>query len=289
MNKVIILIISHRAELNSFEQISLKQCYKILGEYPIKIICPEGLDVSLYKTILPNPDFDFIEPFWQATYANFNRLKTEQFLYERYKKYQFILFYEPDVFVFKNELEYWCDQNIDYIGAPWFEDWHKSTSESNLIGVGNGGFSLRNVSNVLNQLKLLKRLRIIYKYENYDWKGLILHMHRLFADILRYKCTEPVYELSNGQEDFFWCIDMPVLYEKYIDNNSFVAKLFKLSPIQKLKIADITTAMRFSMECQPARLFEMNNNNLPFGCHAWPKYDIEFWKPFIISAGYELP
>ena len=289
MDKVVIIIISHKSELNIHEQISLRQCYKVLGSYPIKIICPYGLDVSGYKEFLPNPQFDFIDPVWQSTYENFNRLKVEQFLYERYKKYQFILFYEPDVFVFRNELEYWCNQNLDYIGAPWFEDWNKSTAENNIKGVGNGGFSLRNVSGILNQHKLLKRLKIIYKYENYDWKGLMLRTLRIFADIVKYKSFEPVFELSNGQEDFFWCIDMPDLFEKYINNNSFVAKLFKLSPIQKLKIADITTAMKFSMECQPARLFAMNKNNLPFGCQAWPKYDIEFWKPFIISAGYDLP
>ncbi len=158
---VVILIISHKPVLDKYELISLTQCYKILGRFPIRIICPEGLDVTFYKKNLSNPHFDFIDPIWQSNYANFNRLKIDPFLYQRYSNYQFILFYEPDAFVFRDELEYWCNAGYDYIGAPWFEGWHDATSESNIKGVGNGGFSLRNVKSILNQIKILKRLQVI--------------------------------------------------------------------------------------------------------------------------------
>ena len=36
-------------------------------------------------------------------------------------------------------------------------------------------------------------------------------------------------------------------------------------------------ASLFSLELQPQKYFELNGNQLPFGGHAWWKYDINFW------------
>jgi hypothetical protein len=27
----------------------------------------------------------------------------------------------------------------------------------------------------------------------------------------------------------------------------------------------------------------MNNHRLPFGCHAWPRYDRMFWEPYLVK------
>jgi len=39
----------------------------------------------------------------------------------------------------------------------------------------------------------------------------------------------------------------------------------------------------FSFEVGPKHCFEKNNQTLPFGCHAWAKYDREFWKPYLLK------
>ena len=49
----------------------------------------------------------------------------------------------------------------------------------------------------------------------------------------------------------------------------------------KMNIAPISEAIKFSFEINPKLLLEMNNNILPFGCHAWWKYDLDFWKNHI--------
>ena len=36
-------------------------------------------------------------------------------------------------------------------------------------------------------------------------------------------------------------------------------------------------ACAFAFEKSPAFLFEKTNHTLPFGCHAWEKYDKDFW------------
>ena len=37
-------------------------------------------------------------------------------------------------------------------------------------------------------------------------------------------------------------------------------------------------AIRFAFETEPAHCYSLNNKQLPFGAHAWFKYDREFWK-----------
>ena len=42
-------------------------------------------------------------------------------------------------------------------------------------------------------------------------------------------------------------------------------------------------ALEFSFELAPRYCFMMNGRRLPFGCHAWFRYDREFWEPFLLG------
>lgn len=53
-------------------------------------------------------------------------------------------------------------------------------------------------------------------------------------------------------------------------------------------IAPINIALQFSFECDVQECYVINGKKLPFGCHAWEKYDYDFWKPYIENEGYEL-
>lgn len=63
-------------------------------------------------------------------------------------------------------------------------------------------------------------------------------------------------------EDGFWSFEAP----KYIKN---------------YKLPEFRTALSFAFEKYPKLCFRINNNKLPFGCHAWAKYDQNFWLPFL--------
>jgi hypothetical protein len=54
------------------------------------------------------------------------------------------------------------------------------------------------------------------------------------------------------------------------------------------RIATIEDAIKFSFEVKPDYLFELNNRKLPMGCHAWWRYNLAFWKPYIENCGYNL-
>jgi hypothetical protein len=269
--RVIILIIVYKNEISPLETISLKQCVKVLGQYPIRLVCPEGLDIGAYRRVAKDVEVDFINPKWHSSYSTSNRLRIEPFLYKKYSDYEFVLFYELDAFVFRDDLEYWCNKDYDYVGAPWFEDFRAGSVDSRLIGVGNGGFSLRKTRSLLKALHA------------FSW---------IINPIDRFKRDFPQDKLKALSD---------LVKNSTIANNSFF--LFNDYPAQEdifwgicikrnfnwFKVAPIDESIKFSFEVQPKLLYGMNNQKLPFGCHAWWRYDFEFWRPFIESEGYSLP
>lgn len=62
--------------------------------------------------------------------------------------------------------------------------------------------------------------------------------------------------------------------------------LFFAAADKELRIAPIEIALQFSFERQVRACYERNQHELPFGCHAWERYDLSFWKPFIEQYGY---
>ena len=55
-----------------------------------------------------------------------------------------------------------------------------------------------------------------------------------------------------------------------------------------LRFSDIKVALRFSFDLDPKGSYQENDFRVPFGCHAWQRYDLEFWRPFIEREGYDL-
>jgi hypothetical protein len=70
-------------------------------------------------------------------------------------------------------------------------------------------------------------------------------------------------------EDIFW--------------GSYIPHFFRW-----FKVGSIPDAISFAFEVNPRVLYRLNSNQLPMGVHAWEKYDINFWKPFIEKEGYKL-
>jgi hypothetical protein len=54
-----------------------------------------------------------------------------------------------------------------------------------------------------------------------------------------------------------------------------------------LKIPGYKKALQFAFELVPERAFRINNNQLPFGCHAWD-LNIDYWRPVFKELGYTI-
>jgi hypothetical protein len=190
--------------------------------------------------------------------------------YRRFLNYKYILIYQLDAFVFRDELEYWCSLDFDYIGAPWFDDITLSLSEQKLYGVGNGGLSLRKVQSHYRTLRyygvhfFLKSLyesRTQYLLLKGSLFRRVLHLMGAYLSRILFIPSKKFKQVKLN-EDKYWCLVVPKLNRK-----------FRLAPIE--------VGIRFAFEENPRILYEMNNQELPFGCHAWNKCDQDFWQKFI--------
>lgn len=88
---------------------------KVLQHYPIIFVAPDSLHADYFTSE------DQIERFDDAYFKSpktYNKLLINPLFYERFVAYEFMLIHQLDAYVFKDELEKWCNKGYDYIGAP---------------------------------------------------------------------------------------------------------------------------------------------------------------------------
>ena len=262
---VVVLVFTHKADLDWYEEISLRQCQKTLGHYPIHLVCPEGLDISAHLKLGPSLVPEYVPKHLLSSIEDYNRFKISSWLYRRFGKYDFLLTYELDAFVFRDELLEWCREGWDYIGAPWFEGWDNATSESPFIGVGNSGFSLRRTEPCLRistAVEWVQRILPPRIYRSAKFQKLIPNGR--LRDLLK------LAGYTDQHEDDFWA--------------GFAPKAFP-----DLRVALYERAKHFSLEANARHIIRETQSGLPFGCHAWHRCDKEFWRPWIEAEGHKWP
>ena len=270
MNKelCIIVIPIHSENPSKNELISFEQCFNILGKHQIKIIAPNNISLSQYQKVVPDFEVVPIDPLWQSSLINYNKLKLSHYFYDLFKDYEYLLTYELDSFVFKDELLEWCYKGYDYIGAPWLED--GLNNDAIIVkGVGNSGFSLRKISTMK---KCLKR---IYFKDPIEYQAGRLKKMYAYSKV-------PIYYFLR-----FWGENRTLQNASFF-NEDWILCSFLQQNATWTNLSTIEDAIKFSFEANPYFLFKLNNMQLPMGCHAWWKYDLSFWKPHIEKFGYKL-
>ena len=262
--------------LSAEAEISIRHLRKYLGRFDRYIIGPKSLPKEF-------PDF-VLQPFpiryFTSRYGYNRLLMTEQF-YRAFSDYEYILIYQLDCLVFANNLEQWCRKNWDYVGAPWLNN--SADPTQGFLGVGNGGLSLRRVKSALTVLASKELLedpkergrktgrRSKFLYEHLDFapklrRGIVAaktFLHRYgYHNNVRWHVRQ--LAKTNSHEDLFWSFDAPKIMATF-------------------RIPEPEGALEFAFEMAPRYCFKLNFGRLPFGCHAWAKYDREFWEPFLLK------
>lgn len=151
MKECAIVIPCYKVELNKNETIAFRRCLEVLGEFDIYFIAPNGIYNEYFKMVSGVKYYDKDNFSSRDSYSRF-MLKKD--LYSDFEQYEYILIYQLDAFVFRNELTKYCKLGYDYIGAPWNVGVALHTPEkSKVVYVGNGGFSLRKVSKFLSWIE----------------------------------------------------------------------------------------------------------------------------------------
>ena len=78
--------------------------------------------------------------------------------------------------------------------------------------------------------------------------------------------------------------------EELLVNNRMNEDLFFATLNSEMfHVASESIALEFSFEMKVRECYTKNSNRLPFGCHAWQKFDLPFWKKYIENYGYTIP
>lgn len=252
-----IVVPIYKSEINSFEYSSLMQCEKVLYKYPKAIVCPISILPEIKRKFPHWEVIHFDDTFFRGI-EGYNSLMLNKIFYKAFSDFKYILIYQLDAWVFRDELISWCEKDFDYIGSPWLlkPKYYKLLPKLFLkvkaivykiqgkpfrkliVGdkIGNGGFSLRKVSSFLKSIDT-----------NRDKINIFLERSKKYHEF---------------NEDVYWATQNP-----------------------DFKYPQINEGLLFAIDQYPDLCYELNGKKLPFGCHGWSKPNkIEFWKQFITNV-----
>lgn len=246
---VAIVVPVHKNSFSLDEERSLNQLNLLKG-YSFFLVIPERLKnaefskLSNFKKVIVKSTLD--------SYSKYNQLlKTKEF-YKNFEKFKFILIYQTDCLIFKDNLLEFCNLDYDYIGAPIFYNPHNGNVKGYFIG--NGGFSLRKVSSAI---KVLERRKNILRRLIWATPYLFKFPKKIFNRLIL-KSDHPIASLVSRNEDVFWSCEAKKFYPSF-------------------KIAPLDVACKFSIENGREKCKKMNKGILPFGCHAYQLHK-NFWE-----------
>lgn len=144
MANIVVVIPAYKTNLDIDERISLLQVFSVLSAYDITFVVPDGFDISYEEVIGKKYSIEFFESDYFKSTKDYSRLCTSIDFYERFFKYDYMLIYQLDAFVFSDRMNEFCERGYDYFGAPVPKIYWGDLTSS----VGNGGFSLRKISKV---------------------------------------------------------------------------------------------------------------------------------------------
>ena len=268
--KACVVIPVYKTNLTRYEQISLDQCITVLHAHDIFLVIPARLEHTMLSNAYVGTGkvrvITFSDKFFTDIPA-YNKLLKFPGFYKAFISYEYMLIHQLDAFVFRDELEHWCNSGYDNIGAPLFEGHDFALKNSPLVGQGNGGFCLRNIPASYRIVTQFRKLNFKRKFDG-PKVPFYINWFRFFKHQMIFNYSAyPLQPIIN--EDLFWAELVPKAFPEF-------------------KVPEPKQAIDFSFEVNPDVLWVLNGSKLPFGCHAWWKYDLGFWKPHIERYGYEL-
>jgi hypothetical protein len=270
--KVAIVVPVYKKEMSADEQVSFHHLRTHLVSHDTFLLSPESLGVTF--DVLPVKTFP--DKWFKGTHTYSELLLSPQF-YQAFADYEYILIYQLDCLVFRDELLTWCARGYDYIGAPWVT---QKDGRYVYEGVGNGGFSLRKISSALDVLKIYRATNLTASRRMQEvWnlvsggiktgvRGLKGVLKSGNAKNLLQRGMHEAKKVSRNarpeykNEDVFWAFEAPVLWPDF-------------------NIPPASVALRFAFEREPRFCYAEMRGELPFGCHNWAGMDRKFWEEFV--------
>ena len=254
MTKVKVVVPIYTSTLEGRDLRSFCHNAEMLNRYPMVLLAPETLNIDAITALAPQAEVVRVSDDWLGAKGidGYNNMMMSKSFYQLFADCEYILICQTDAWIFRDELEQWCDEGYDYVGAPWpmrrkyslpivkqylwlrrkfFRRKGRLLRQDYFDKVGNGGLSLRKVATFI--------------------KGC-----DTYAD------TIAEFKQHSGMlyyEDWFWSLVPPDFH-----------------------YPTLARALDFSFDIRPERCYELHKNKLPMGCHGWfKKRHIAFWSPII--------
>jgi len=251
MNAAVIIPI-YKESPNELELLSLSRCVAILGHYPIIFFGPRSLNPEMYLRIARRASKRDFDDSYFASIGTYSTLLLSAPFYRAFLDFERVLVHQLDAFVFRDVLDDWCSRPYDYVGAPWWNE-----RESSWWGVGNGGFSLRNVRSSLAVLssankedpdaywsmeRLVTASRAKLALKSYRrWKKRLGWRDDVQSFLARF--------VAEGRpEDFFWGLHT-----------------VRFQP--SFRVAPVEVGLEFAIEGGLLEVGDRYASQPPFGCH----------------------
>ena len=265
LDDVAILVPLHTLTLTPEEQISFRHLRRYLGDRDTYLVLPEGLAGTVDG--LPARRFD---ARFFANHRAHQRLMLEPHLYESFAAYRFVLVYHLDSLVLSDELERWCGEGYDFVGAPWTKRGADGTPR--FTGVGNGGFSLRRVSGCLRALEAARKPT-----------ARVQTRARFAAATATRIARRAATGAREGRLRGAAAAALGALRDSYLYEDKFFGAVAP-TLVDDFRVPSAEVALAFAFETEPRYCYERNGRRLPFGGHKWTSYDRAFWEPHLLDA-----
>ncbi len=255
-------------ELADSELIAINSLNKLNGVFRIYFIGSldsysanlEWIQVNLTRFEIRFIEFD--SKYFESLTSYSNLLMSSNF-YRRFSAYDYLLIFQTDALIIRGNLTEFISIGKTFIGAPWID---KNRQTKKLL-IGNGGLSLRKIKDFIE----------------------ITSLNSIFP---------PQWWFNFPKQRFFRWVVVGILYSLFyvldLVSKKFGRSLFfdlcrLLSKAEDVSFAEwlaqhqsdmptLEEAVDFSFETNPRGCYELNNFTLPFGCHAWERYDLQFWE-----------
>lgn len=242
---VAVVIPVYQKQPSDTELMALAQCVSVLGQHPLVLVAPNSLEISVYQATCSGAKSFSVTRFddrYFSSIEGYNQLLLSASFYQQFSNYQYILIHQLDAYVFKDDLIYWCNRGFAYIGAPHLPHENKA-----------------------GDIQFLKKYRYILRLFNRKISHVgnggfsLRHVAKTYR-LLKILAPQAKKWLPNNEDGFF----------KYWGNILF---LYYNLPTDE-------EALHFAIETPVAQSLQ-KINGLPFGCHAFEKYEKEVWENYM--------
>lgn len=275
-----IVVPLYTLQLSPEEKASLSTTLRRLRRYTFVVLHKASVPPARVQRVISSTGIHNLSVVFQSisdsdleSVSSYNFMLLQPWFYRLFLSWDYILIVQLDAWIFKTNLDLWLQKKYTYIGAPWISTLGSDTPEH---GVGNGGLSLRHVQSflkivssrkfyrapVFTGFELLHRIGVFWKYRHiplclrpqYFLKRVIVFFRMSFG----WHNTLAYYSSLQTPEDRIFGIYSPHVFHW-------------------MRIPSLEQAAAFAIETNPLETFRFNGNKTPFGCHAWEKYNKEFW------------